>query len=574
MALRVGSHVGMAFLWDHPRRTRRRWAAAGVAAVVADTAYSRWMASDDRPHAVGRAAYESVEAAVWALAGRPDPITSRLPQIASVVPAAIEWGLRTGSGDRTVPPLEPARPFPPEPGDRLATVVRAVLPTAAPHVAMRLARRSRGWPWHRFEYVWPAMGLAMGTMLGTYRQQLHREARSEWLRRAQRQIAMEESAARAQAAVRESEGHHFKKNLVALGAFGSEAAAIEGRAQMAHPQAVVEATAGASLFTAALGIPVEPPELRDLWLSEDQRVRLEAFVDEVDDALDVIDPQGALHPPVLHVLARSGTGISLRYRGEVIELRNPPPPLRGGLDPIPATLAVSGVWKLLAALAPGASAPPVPSIGFATLDWVAAIHQHRNRHRPQLRPDTWVLAASIVSAAAFNLMLFADPPPTTNANGEQVFYGTSPSAGLLVVVATYWDQLGAAVWPIVGATVGMWLLGAVGSSPRPAKAVLLESITLWQALLAGKGLATSLDAESQALEEDLQVEFQERVRDARLAAVRGELARFRLQLETAERELARLGDAVPADIAARITDDCATMRTWLEDPWTEHRLAH
>lgn len=572
-ALRIPSHVAMGLLEVRPPRAARRWGAATVAAIAADAAYGRWLAADPDPHPLVRAAYEGAEGAAWALAGRADPITSRLPQIASVVPTAIEWGVRVGSGDVAVPHLAPDRPFPPEPGDRLRTIARLIGPAAAPHLAIRAVRRAKGWRWSPFEYIWPALAVGGGLAFGAYRQRLHREARTDWLERAQDQIAVEEASARAQAAIRESQGHHFKKNLVALAAHGSAPSRALAREQLEHPARVARGAPGATLHLAAAGIPIEPPERRDLWLGTAQCRLLDEFIDAVDESLEHTDPLAQLAPAVLRVRPGTGPAITIEYRGERVTLTNPPPRLRAALDPIPLTHAVTAIWKVLSWLSSDAQLPAFPSLALAGLDVATAVHQTSRRLRPELSPDRRVLVASVAAATAFNLLLFARPPSPVNSNGEPVFFGTSTSAAVLVVLGTYADQLGPIAWPVAMVTVAGWLLGAVGRTPRPARVVLIESMTLWQAYLGTRTMASNLAAEADLLEADLQREFAERVRAARLEAVRRELARFRRQVEVAERELAALAGELDPALAAQIDEECAAMRAWLEDPWTEHELA-
>lgn len=570
--LRMGSHVGIGILLPRDRR-RTGWGAVTAVSLLADAVYCRLLESDPkRTHLVRRTVWDSIDGAVFALAGGPDPVSARHPQIVATVGAGVEAGIRLTTGDEAVPVLEPARQFPPRRGSRTRAVAETLGPVVLPHLAIRCVRARRGWGWNRFEYIWPALGVVGGAGLGYYRNRLHAEARRDWTNRAAAQIAVEERTAAVRAALHESQGHHFKKNLLVLGEFGSSAAHAAGREQLVHPARLVSATPGSTLFEVAYGIEVSPMSARDIWVDSAQRDILEQFIEDVDETLSRQGLVGSGRSDVLEVLSVNGTLIDLEYRGRRIQLSNRPPRLESGFDPIPATLVVGAAWKMIAVTQMRRRLDRLGGLGVVACDLAFAARHVLLRRHERLAVDRSLIAASVGSVIVFDAIVALSRPRSTNQYGNQVFLTTSPTAALMVVLGTYAEQLDRLLWPVMAIGIAAWLVSSLVGQQRTSLGMLAEAVTLWEAFSSTRGLAANMSAEAQTLEASLQGDFQAQTRDARQRAVRAEMARYREQLGIVRDELDRLRSDLDDRTKEIIERECEEMAAWLANPATEREL--
>lgn len=564
--LRASSHVNLVLLGGLGGRWRR--AVLLSAALVGDLAHRRWLDRDPRPHAAVRALLDTAESAVWTALAGPSPDATYWTQQAHVVPPAMEWGYRTGAGDRAVPVVDPPRPFPPR-GPALARAAAELAATTIAPLGVHLAIRTRRrWGWQPFELHTVAFTAVGPFWMGRYRERIQGQARAEWWERAEVEVARDLERARASSAVRASPGHDFKKNLTTLGWNGSEACMVAAHQQADRPRRHASRADGTTLFGAALGIPVEPPDRRGVWISDEQRRVLDRFVDEVDAELEMAPPR-----PRIDVLEVDGPTVRLRYRGRHIDLVNPPPRPETALDPVVPTLAVGIIWKLISSTSVGHRwhrGHLAASIG---LDVLNAIVYDRARRAQAPHRFRVVVGSAIVSAAVAGIGIARSRVPTRDGNGRDLFVGSYAAYPVLGLVGACWDQLDRRTRAValISAVTQWWVVANRGRQRQPTR-VLAEAIALWQAVVAPQGLTSRVAAEASYLEDLLQADFQRRVRQARVQAADDELAAFRTQLELVESELDRLRDAIDPDLAEQVARQCGELRAWLDDPASRQEM--
>jgi hypothetical protein len=558
--LRSSGHVALALRGTGGGGTRIVRAAGWV---TWDRLQHAWQVRDRQPRILVRSALDLLEIVVLTRSVPADLDAARRVQACNVVVPAMETGYRLGAGTEAVPVVDPSRPFPPR-RDQFAVVgLEGVARVLLPHLAVHGRFRRRGLRLHPFEGVW-ALGMLGGQFgLARYRDRLHRGARRQWWDRAEAQVLLEQRAAAAQAALASNPAHDFKKHLTLLGVAGSERARLAAGEQADHPRQVLERSQGTTLLWAALGIPVEPPELAATWISEDQRRVLDARIDAIDDEMDDAADEG---PPLrLDVVTLHGTRVHLRYRGADIHLANPAPQLEAALDPVSLSLVVGAGWKLLNALDPELRIPLRYVLPGVLGDLAVAAVCERGRRCADARRFTWAVVGSLATSIVCDAGLAAAgplrPPQRTDA-----VPATAPALGSLAMIGTCEGHVAPWLTGVgIAGTVGKWLLMARVVDPRSRDVVVRELLSLWQGWAAPRGLAASTAAESSALETSLQEGFQEAVRSARGRAMLAEVERAEQQVDLVEVELARLREDLDPELGELVGEQCRELRSWIRE---------
>lgn len=565
-ALRVGGHVNVALAGRVAGPGRR--AGLIAAGLLGDAVHRRWLERDHRHHPYLRGALDTAEVALWTLAtGRSDSAAFWAQQ-AHVVAPALETGFRLGAGTTAIPVPVGSRSFPPRGRDAVRSVAELTATTLAPLATHVLVRRWSGWRWRAYDAFAPVFATVGPLGLARYRARMQRQAREEWWVRATVEVEREIERARASSAVRASPGHDFKKNLTVLGWSGSEACRTAAHQQAERPRLRAVGADGTTVFGAALGIPVEPADRRAVWISDDQRRVLDRFIDEVDVELETRAPL-----PRLDVLGVDGTTVRIRYRGRRLDLVNPPPRLEVGLDSMVPTLIVSLVWKALSATAIGHRWDRRFLSAAVALDVVTALGYERARRRAVPGRFTVTLLMTVASSVLAGIGIARSDVPDQDPSGQEQFVASFSAFSVLAMVAASHGQVDRRLRSAAALiAVVQWAVLSLPGRSRPPLMVAAEAVAGWQALIAPRGLSSHVAAEAEALERELQDELQERVRNARTEAADEELATFRSQLDLVESELARLGDAMDAELARHVAQQCVELRTWLDDPASREEM--
>ena len=565
--VRIGSHVALSL--DSFVRTRKvRWLTAGSVAVLADV----WVSSER----VSRQGSEMVplgvsilDAALWTSQQHLAGTAVRQIVLADVVPDAIVAGFRFAAGTDAVPIVDPLRPFPPS-GPPVRRWVRPgfelLLPAFVPltMAIVRKKRRNASTTEHGYRYgVAAATG---GILLGRLRDRMQREARANWDRRTLVHEQVQREAAEARLAVDLASGHDFKKVLSALGYWGSERARVAGMEQGERPARTFDRMNGKMLRHATYGVPVEPLDMWTWWLSGSQVDELQAFLDVAEDS-----PRGVR--AVLRAEVVSNDQLRLSYLGHV-HLITPMamPALRAGLVPLPAIAATSLAWHLepLSEQLGGLRWPAV--LAATALD---AFSLGRSIRMPLGRsePPTTALVLSGCATAIELLAVAAGWSHLESSDGTATFAETSAINAFLAVLLTHWSRLEHRR-PLLVASLAAWFATALISGHRNVARLSIEMVNVVQTMLSALDLASIADLETQALDHDLRLEYDRRVKAAYQAAERAELEHYRRQLTIAQEELVALGDRVPSESARAMAANCAIMKGWLDRPDNPLQLAY
>ena len=565
--IRIGSHVALSL--DSYVRTRKvRWLVAGGVAMAADV----WVSSanvSEQGREIIPLGVSVLDAALWSSQEQIAGTAVRQIVLADVVPDAIVAGFRFAAGTNAVPIVDPMRPFPPS-GPAVRRWVRPgidlLLPAVVPLTMAVVRKKRRNASTTERGYRYGVAAAVGGIVLGRLRDRMQRDARANWDRRTLVHEQVQREAAEARLAVDLASGHDFKKVLSALGYWGSERARVAGMEQGERPARTFDRMNGKMLRHATYGVPVEPLDMWTWWLSDAQVDELQAFLDVAEDS-----PRGAR--AVLRAEVVSNDQLRLSYLGHV-HLITPMamPALRAGLVPLPAIAATSLAWHLepLSEHVGGLRWPAV--LAAVALDTFSVGRSIRTPLGP-FEPPTTALVLSGCATAIELLAVAAGWSHLESSDGTATFSETSVINAFLALLLTHWSRLEHRR-PLLAASLGAWFATALISGQRNVVRLCIELVNIAQTMLGVLDLASIADLETQALDHDLRLEYDRRVKAAYQAAERTELKHYRHQLTIAQEELAELGDRVPPESARAMAANCAIMKEWLDRPDNPLQLAY
>jgi hypothetical protein len=555
LALRAGNHAALAARAVGFNRRSRRWLAVAAASIGVDVAIARLLADPAYLPGWRQRLVEWLDTSVWACATEDHHDVVPLLTSGSL-PATVEAAFATTSGTVAVPAYDPSRPWPPRDlGDGAVRSLQVLGAAVVPGLLVGAIRRRRGLPDSGIQHiVWSVAAFAL-SMAGTrHRERLHRAERQRWSSRTSAQVRFEYAATQAMLAMRSSPGHDFKKTLVALGLLGSERARAEGHRQIERPQTLLAHLDGTTLFEVTRSTRIEPPEAATLWLSPPQAKALDEFLDRAEEAA----ADGADHAVrVAHPSARETT---IEHLGQVLRLRNDPPPLQAQLYPTSPTLLLASFQAFDNAIVgelPAWSVTP-PTVLLAAM-------ARRYWRRPPSDRELDRLVLGVLASAAAGFVVAASPlaPAFRGA-----FPGNPFAKGSLTVLGAHWGRLAPRHRLAFPAIVAGWLVSAMVRRRRDPAELVVAALEVAQAVSAGWRHTDLVDAEADHLEAVLQAEFTAACDVARAQATRAELDRYQAQLDLARTELAALGDRLTPLERKGLEEDCDELAAWLDDQFS------
>lgn len=552
------------------RRRRLRWVAVAGVAVASDLVLRSWLRRDTRWRLVGRLAWDAADAAFWGWHTRHEPSDSYPRQImlGTVVPHAVEAGVRLAAGTQARPVLDGAVPLPLENvADGVRVAAKGLAVALGPSLVVRTIRRFHGDPrWPFIENVWPVGALVLSMPLARTRDRLQKRAVREWEARAEATIARQAGDLQLALASHASIGHDFPKVLQILGYFGSEEAMRAGSEGLARPASLAPDGRGQGRLLGQLvsRADLDPPEAALHWLEGPEVEAVRSFLDRPGAE--------ASEGPVR--LTRSGNGSSvLRVGEEELILRPPLAGVKGNFDPIEGVIFVSGFWKmvtLLPDLGGRRGNRGIPILAAALDVWATV--EHRRSSSDGISPNRRSLALSTISLVLMAAREAGDGLPRWTSTGAPLVVTTMSACGTLGLIGTWWDDLDEDRWAWVGLALAAFVAGATRAGRRRDPVVAWELVPLWQVFGSVRGLTRVMVSEREVLAAHLSERYRARVAEEGLRYLEGELAAYRRLLAIARRAIGEQRASTPEAVLREVEDRCDELERWLDAPETGAEL--
>lgn len=483
--------------------------------------------------------------------------------VADVIPTAVMAGIQATAGQRAVPLVAGAPPWPPRSAAEVGRMaLRALGPSLSATVGYLAIEHLRG---RRPQLVSIAqvgvVGTTLSVVVARHRDRVQRAEREAFAAVIDREVERQRTVTTFHERTAPSCAHDFAKVLVALGELGDDECAIAGRRVLDTPRTLVESLAdtGCTLRSVLGDLPIDPPDAGRYWVPADAvgplQARLAAAEDHAADGADT----------TVRVVEVTSSEIELEWLGSRIAIAREPSQVVRRFYPTSAAFVIGANYKLLPILS-GSDARA--AIAGACLDLSGAVvFRHALPERRQWLPLSWSIAATVFQTAYVR----------TSGTWEQRGLGppipaTANCTGAALLWSSLWGRLDRTQRAAALIPLGCWLVTMLRARPDQ-KRFAIELLYLLMPVLGAWRLTDRLDAEADALAVALHHELVDATERAHERAVADVRASQWEMLTLARQALERLGPDMPTATAHQLRAECDALERWLSagDPDTSTR---